>query len=95
VTIDEGLLEEAQRIGGQRTKKETVSEALREYVQCRKQAKIRQLFGTVEFDSKYKLQEAAPQVVNLKRHRQFATTVSGDGSASPPLAMTRPSAARS
>ena len=53
LAIDDRLLEEAQRIGGQRTKKATVTEALNEYIQHRKQAKILKLFGTVEIDPKY------------------------------------------
>jgi Arc/MetJ family transcription regulator len=50
VGIDDRLLEEAQKIGGHRTKKATVTDALNEYIQRRKQAKILDLFGTVEFD---------------------------------------------
>ncbi len=53
LAIDDGLLEEARRIGGQRTKKATVTEALEEYIQRRKQAQILDLFGTVQFDPKY------------------------------------------
>ena len=53
LAIDDRLLEEAQRIGGQRTKKATVTDALQEYIQHRKQTKILELFGTVEFDPKY------------------------------------------
>lgn len=53
VAIDDRLLEEARRIGGQKTKKATVTEALQEYIQRRKQAKIVKLFGTVEFDPTY------------------------------------------
>lgn len=53
LAIDDRLLEEAQRIGGQRTKKATVTEALEEYIQRRKQVKILKLFGTVDFDPKY------------------------------------------
>ena len=53
LAIDDRLLEEAQRIGGQRTKKATVTEALQEYIQRRKQAKIVELFGTVDFDPRY------------------------------------------
>ena len=53
LAIDDRLLEEAQRIGGQRTKKATVTEALQEYIQRRKQAKIVELFGTIDFDPKY------------------------------------------
>ncbi len=53
LAIDDRLLAEAQRIGGHRTKKATVTEALQEYIQHRKQAKILELFGTIEFDPKY------------------------------------------
>ncbi|HEX8171597.1 MAG TPA: type II toxin-antitoxin system VapB family antitoxin [Thermoanaerobaculia bacterium] len=53
LAIDDGLLEEAQRIGGHRTKKATVNEALEEYIQRRKQARILELFGKVDFDPKY------------------------------------------
>ena len=53
LAIDDRLLEEARRVGGQRTKKATVTEALEEYIQRRKQAQILKLFGTVEFDPKY------------------------------------------
>jgi hypothetical protein len=53
VAIDPGLLEEALRIGGHRTKQATVTEALQEYIQYRKQTKILELLGTVEFDPTY------------------------------------------
>jgi Arc/MetJ family transcription regulator len=53
LAIDDWLLEEALQIGGQTTKKETVNQALREYVQRRKQARILDLFGKVDFDPKY------------------------------------------
>jgi Arc/MetJ family transcription regulator len=53
LAIDDHLLAEAQRIGGHRTKKATVTEALEEYIQRRKQARILELFGTVQFDAKY------------------------------------------
>ena len=52
VAVDTELLAEAQRVGGHRTKKAAVTEALREYIQHR-QAKIIELFNTVEFDPKY------------------------------------------
>lgn len=53
VAIDDRLLEEARSIGGHRTKKATVTEALREYIQRRKQMKIVELFGKVKLDPKY------------------------------------------
>jgi Arc/MetJ family transcription regulator len=49
--IDEKLLEEAFRAGGHRTKRETVNEALREYLQRRRRRDFKRLFGTVEFRS--------------------------------------------
>jgi Arc/MetJ family transcription regulator len=53
LAIDDKLLEEALKVGGHRTKKATVTEALQEYIQHRKQMKIIELFGQIEFDSKY------------------------------------------
>jgi Arc/MetJ family transcription regulator len=53
LAIDDHLLKEAQRVGGHRTKKETVNEALREYIQRRQQAKVVDLFGTIDFDKSY------------------------------------------
>ena len=53
LAIDDQLLTEAQRVGGHRTKKATVTEALQEYIQRRKQLKILELFGTIELDPKY------------------------------------------
>lgn len=52
LAIDGRLLKEAQRLGGERTKKATVTAALQEYIQHRKQAMILEVFGTVEFDPK-------------------------------------------
>jgi Arc/MetJ family transcription regulator len=53
LAIDDRLLEEALRVGGHRTKKDTVTEALQEYIQRRKQARILDLFGKVDFDPQY------------------------------------------
>ena len=53
LAIDDELLVEAQRVGGHRTKKATVTEALEEYIRHRKQARILEVFGTMEFDPKY------------------------------------------
>jgi Arc/MetJ family transcription regulator len=53
LAIDDQLLLEAQRVGGHRTKKATVTEALQEYIQHRKEARIVEMFGTVNFDPKY------------------------------------------
>ena len=46
--IDPQLLEKALKVGGHRTKRETVNEALAEYVRRREQLKILDLFGTID-----------------------------------------------
>jgi len=51
--IDEKLLEEARVVGKHATKKAVVNEALAEYIQRRKQAKIIDLFHTIEYDPDY------------------------------------------
>jgi Bacterial antitoxin of type II TA system, VapB len=53
IDIDETLLDEALRVGGHRTKKATVNEALAEYVLHRKQAGVVRLFGTIDMDPAY------------------------------------------
>jgi len=53
LNIDEKLLAQALKAGGFKTKKVTVNEALREFIQRRKQAEILKIFGSVEFDPKY------------------------------------------
>ncbi|MBN2191248.1 MAG: type II toxin-antitoxin system VapB family antitoxin [Polyangiaceae bacterium] len=53
LAIDDDLLTEAQRVGGHRTKKATVTEALEEYIRRRRQQQIVELFGTVDFDPTY------------------------------------------
>ncbi len=51
--IDQELLAEAMTIGKLPTKKATVNEALREFVQKRKRLEILDLFGTIDFDPDY------------------------------------------
>ena len=53
LAIDDNLLEEARIVGKHATKKAVVNEALKEYVQRRKQAEIINLFNSVEYDSDY------------------------------------------
>ncbi len=53
LSIDEKLLADALKAGGLKTKKATVNEALREFIQRRRQKKILKLFGSVEFDPEY------------------------------------------
>lgn len=51
--IDDSLIQEALAIGGHRTKRAVVEEALREYVQRRQQLSVIELFGTIDYDSDY------------------------------------------
>lgn len=62
LAIDDRLLEQARKAGGHRTKKATVTEALEEYIQRRKQAKIVRLFGTIDFDENYDYKDQRQRV---------------------------------
>ncbi len=53
LAIDDRLLSEALRLGGQKTKRETVNEALREFIRRRHRASLSQLFGSIAFDRRY------------------------------------------
>jgi hypothetical protein len=53
LAIDDGLIDEARRIGHHRTKREAVTAALDEYIRWRKQLKILDHFGTIDFDPNY------------------------------------------
>jgi Bacterial antitoxin of type II TA system, VapB len=53
LNIDENLLNEAQRIGRKKTKRETVNEALSEYIQRRKQKEFLSLIGTIDLDPSF------------------------------------------
>lgn len=53
LAIDDELLEEAKRLGAHRTKRETVNEALREYIQQRKRLASRDLIGKIDFDRRF------------------------------------------
>lgn len=51
--LDPLLVEEAVSVGGRRTKKEAVTEALKEYIARRRQAQVAKLFGTIDYDPSY------------------------------------------
>jgi len=57
LAIDDRLIIEAQRIGKHKTKKSAVTEALREYIQRRKQLEIIKLFGKIDYDEDYDYKE--------------------------------------
>ncbi|MFN0169138.1 MAG: type II toxin-antitoxin system VapB family antitoxin [Bryobacteraceae bacterium] len=56
--IDDQLLNEALKVGGQRTKKETVNAALREFVNRRRQNEVVKLFGTIDYLPDYDYKKA-------------------------------------
>jgi len=53
LAIDDKLIEQAQKLGRHKTKKDTVNAALEEYIRRRKQVALIRLFGAVEYDAEY------------------------------------------
>ena len=57
LAIDMSLLDSAVKIGGLKTKKDTVNLALEEFIKRRKAAELISLFGTIEYDADYDYKE--------------------------------------
>ncbi len=55
--IDDELLVSAQKIGGFKTKRETVNQALLDFIQRKKRIGIITMFGKVEYDDSYDYKE--------------------------------------
>lgn len=53
LALNEKLLEMALDVGKLGTKKDTVNEALREFIERRQQGRILELFGKINWDKKY------------------------------------------
>lgn len=53
LALDDQLIEEAKRVGGHKTKKAAVTDALKEYILRRKQKNVLALFGTLEWEPDY------------------------------------------
>lgn len=53
LAIDDKLIIQAQKISGLKTKKDTVTLALKEFIYRRKQEEILKLFGTIDYCSDY------------------------------------------
>ncbi len=53
LALDDRLIEEARKIGEHKTKKEAVTAALEEYVHRRKQQRVIELFGKIDYDPAY------------------------------------------
>ncbi len=58
LAIDDALLTKALKIGGKKTKKDTVNEALKEFIVRREQKEVLELFGTVDYFDEYEPKKA-------------------------------------
>jgi Arc/MetJ family transcription regulator len=53
LAIDDQLLNQARSVGGYRTKRETVNEALREFIQRRKRLELLKVVRKLDYDQRY------------------------------------------
>ena len=53
LAIDEKLLSEAVKVGGFKTKKSAVNQALKEFIEHRKRKDILKAFGSIEMEPAY------------------------------------------
>jgi hypothetical protein len=58
LAIDDSLLNMALKLGGLKTKKDTVNTALQEFIQRRKMEDVINLFGTIDYDPSYNYKSA-------------------------------------
>jgi hypothetical protein len=53
LSLDPALIEQAVKVGGERTKKAAVTRALEEYIARRKQKHLLELMGKLEWDESF------------------------------------------
>ena len=53
LSIDPELLEKALQVSGEKTKKAAVTQALVEFIAKRERARVKELFGQLEWDADY------------------------------------------
>jgi hypothetical protein len=53
LSIDPDLLDRALEVGGERTKKATVTKALEEFIARRRQRRLLELMGSLEWDEAF------------------------------------------
>ncbi|OED44243.1 antitoxin [Endozoicomonas sp. (ex Bugula neritina AB1)] len=51
LAIDDDLISQVQKLGGHKTKKAAVNEALAEYIRHRQQLELLDAFGTIDYDT--------------------------------------------
>ena len=79
LTLDENLLLEAQRLGGHRSKKETVIQALSKYIERHKQQEILKSFGKVVWAKGYSHRSARKS----RSGRSASSTIASQGQIAP------------
>jgi Arc/MetJ family transcription regulator len=72
LAIDDNLIEQAKIIGGHKTKKAVVTEALEEYIQRRKQLQILKLTGKFKYDEMYNY-----KALRKRNRRSWSTPACG------------------
>ena len=65
LAIDDALISEAQKAGKFKTKRETVTMALKEFIQRRKREEIGDLFDTLEYDPGYDYKRVEKAIVKV------------------------------
>jgi Arc/MetJ family transcription regulator len=70
--IDPRLLANAVKAGGHKTKRETVEEALRQYIRHRDQKRVIELFGTID-------SMASPRELKAQRSRDMGNRRNRNG----------------
>ncbi len=60
--IDANLLQEALALGNYQSSSAVIEAALYEYIQRRKQLKVTELFGTIDYDSDYNYKQQRQKV---------------------------------
>ena len=53
LSLDPGLIEQALKVSGERTKKAAVTRALKEFIARRKQKNLLELMGKLEWDESF------------------------------------------
>ena len=72
LAIEDKLIELAKIIGGHKTKKAAVTEALEEYIQRRKQLQSLKLTGKIEYDETY-----GYKALRKRKRESWSTPVCG------------------
>ncbi len=53
IEIDKEMLDEAMKLGNHTSKKATVNAAIKEYIARKKRSEIKELFGSIDYDTDY------------------------------------------